>query len=68
MKRWTEAEMQVLREEYFKRPINVIAEMLNRSKPSVYIKAQDLGLIKRPRKAKEETVPAVELREPVAEG
>lgn len=62
MKKWTTEELEIIKTNYLTMPIASIAEKMGRSKPSVYIKAQELKLIKKPRKAKELAI------EPVSTG
>jgi hypothetical protein len=58
--KWSEEQVQYLRANYFGKRIAQIAEEMNRTRASVYIKAQELGLTKVPRKPKEENGPQPE--------
>lgn len=63
-KRWIDADIETIKQNYHSKPITEIALMIGRSRAAVYQKAQALNLIKVPRKPKA----AVEVREQVAEG
>lgn len=51
--KWSEEQVQYLKANYFGKLIAQIAHDMGRTKASVYIKAQELGLVKVPRKPKE---------------
>lgn len=45
-KLWTESENEILRKEYFTTPAKLLAKKLNRSRHSIYVQANKLGLKK----------------------
>lgn len=53
MKKWTAEDVETIKADYLTTPIAVLAERMGRSRPSVYIKAQELKLVKKARKPKE---------------
>jgi IS30 family transposase len=46
IKLWTESENEILRNEYLTTPAKLLAKKLNRSRHSIYVQAQKLGLRK----------------------
>ena len=51
-KKWTAEDIDAIKAHYLTTPIAALATQMGRTASSVYIKAQELKLVKKPRKPK----------------